>query len=358
VRERRVAAVAGLCALVLTAAAIVLLAGKSPAAASALSRDARGWLAARRYLEARGCHVTLIDQDLETPAVGGVLVLAFPWQESGWDDPGAAIDRWLQGGGTIVFAYAGERFDAAESMLAEALDLQWDETRGRPPLNPVRWREFARQEWRLSLEGAGEGPRPILIPAPRRVPRMPAGAAPLASTAERVPAAFRFPRWRGSVVVLPAAALSNARIGEPGNADLLETLRQDLGDRWSFDELHHGLRAPLTAAETGPQRILSLYLMQVVFVYALVVVAVIHRFGPPAGEPAVTTGSAAGVLVGLGVLHARLGHQREAARLLLERARELDPRLPLPEGDDAETGDLLALARRVGAAQSGKGKTA
>jgi hypothetical protein len=357
-KERRAVMAAGLFAALLTAAAIVLLAGQSPAAASALSRDARGWLAARRYLEARGGHVTLVDQGLETPAVGGVLVLAFPWQESGWDDPQAAIDRWLQGGGTIVFAYAGERFDRAESMVAEVLDLQWDEPRGRPPLNPVRWREFARQEWRLSPQGGGEGARPMRIPVPRRVPRMPAGATALASNGDRLPVAFRFTRWRGSVVVLPAAGFSNARIGEPGNADLLETLRQDLGDRWSFDEFHHGLRAPLTAAETGPQRILTLYLMQVLFVYALVVVAVIHRFGPAAGEPAVTTGSAAGVLVGLGVLHARLGHEREAARLLLERARELDPRLPLPVGEDAETSDLLALARRVGAAQSGKGKTA
>lgn len=357
-RERRAIAVAGLSAALLTAAAIVLLAGKTPAASSALSRDGRGWLAARRYLEVKGCHVTLIDHGLDRAGGGGVLVLAFPWQEAGWDDVDAAIDRWLQRGGTVVFAYAGEGYQRSESMLAEALELEWDEARGRPPLNPVRWREFARQEWPLSPEAAGDGARPIRIPAPRRVPRMPRGATVLASNGERVPVAFRFPRWRGSVVVLPAAAFSNARLGEPGNADLLETLRQDLGDRWSFDEFHHGLREPLTAAETGPQRILTLYLMQVLFVYALVVVAVIHRFGPAATEPAVTTGSAAGVLVGLGVLHARLGHQREAARLLLERARELDPRLPLPEAEDAETADLLSLARRVGAAQSGKGKTA
>jgi hypothetical protein len=357
VKDRAVIA-AGLLAVLLIAAAIGLLAGKVPAASSTLSRDAHGWLAARRYLEARGCHVTLIDHGLDTSSGAGVLVVAFPWQQSGWDDPADALDRWLQRGGTVVFAYSGERLEGSETMVAESLDLGWDDVRGRPPLNPIRWREFARQEWWLWPEGAGQGAHSIRIPAPRRVPRMPHGGIALARQGEGLPAAFRFPRWRGHVIVVPAAAFTNARLGEPGNADLLETLRQELGERWSFDEFHHGLRAPLTPAEAGPQRILVLYMMQVVFVYALVVVAVVHRFGPAAVEPPVTTGSAAAVLLGLGVLHARLGHQREAARLLLARARELDPRIPLPAAEEAETEDFLALARRVGAAQSGKGKTA
>jgi uncharacterized protein DUF4350 len=357
-RDRHALAVAGAAAAILTVSGVVLLGVETPAAGSALSRDSRGWLAARRYLEARGCHVTLLDSNPEAAPGGGVLVLAFPWQEMGWTDVQGTTDRWLQKGGRVVFAYSGEAWEGSESTAADALDLGWEEPRGRPPLNPVQWREYAREEWWLSPEDAAAGLRPIRIGAPRRVPRMPEGARVLARGRTGLPVAFRFPRWRGHVVVLPADSFSNARIGEPGNADLLETLRADLGDGWFFDELHHGLRPPVTAAQAGPQRIFLLYLLQVLFVYVLVVVAVVHRFGPATSEPAVTTGSAATFLLGLGGLHARLGHQREAGRLLLARARELDPRLLLPDPAEGAADDLLALARRVGAAQSGKGKSA
>ena len=356
--ERRALAVAGASAALLTAAGFLLLAAGSPAASSTLSRDSRGWLAARRYLEVMGTPVTLLDQDLEVPRGGGVLVLAFPWQEAGGADVPAAIDRWLQRGGRVVFAYSGEAWDGSESAAAEALALGWEQPRGRPPLHPIRWREYAREEWVLSPDDAAAGVRPIRIGAPARLPRMPPGARVLAHGPNGRPVAFRFPRWRGEVVVLPADSFSNARLGGAGNADLLETLRRELGDRWLFDELHHGLRAPVTAAQAGPQRIFILYLLQVVFAYALVVVAVVHRFGPATSEPAVTTGSATTFLTGLGGLHARLRHQREAARLLVARARELDPRLELPDPADAAAEDLLTLARLVGAAQSGKGKTA
>ena len=88
--ERRALAVAGASAALLTAAGFLLLAAGSPAASSTLSRDSRGWLAARRYLEVMGTQVTLLDQDLEVPRGGGVLVLAFPWQEAGGADVPAA----------------------------------------------------------------------------------------------------------------------------------------------------------------------------------------------------------------------------------------------------------------------------
>jgi hypothetical protein len=341
------AAVAGL--LMTIAAALLVV--TPPADASALSRGAGGWLAARRYLEAKGTEVTLLDGEPTAPP-RGALVVAFPWQSLTLDDPTQGIRRHLQQGGTLVFAYAGGR-DAGESEVAHALGLTWEE-RDRPPLNPILWRTYAAEE--RSLVPASPGARSGRIAPPGRVPRVPNGAAVLARDERGRPLAFVFARGRGRVVAVPADAFSNARIGQAGNADLLETLRADLGSRWSFDEFHHGLRPAPTAGETGPQRVFLLYLLQLVFVYALVVLAVARRFGPSWSEPAAASGSAASFLLGLGVLHHRLGHHRQAARLLVARARELDARLALPEpGAEA---DLLEVARRVGRAQSGKGTSA
>jgi len=345
-------AAAAAAALVMTIAAALLVV-QPPADASALSRGPGGWLAARRYLEAKGAEVTLLDREPDAPA-RGTLVLAFPWQSLPLDDPARWVRRHLQEGGTLVFAYAGGR-DAAESDVAHALGLTWEE-RERPPLNPFRWQAYAAEERSLVPASSEAAARPGRIAPPSRTPKAPNGATVLARDERGRPLAFVFARGRGRVVAIPADAFSNARIGQAGNADLLETLRQDLGSNWSFDEFHHGLRPPPSPGETGPQRVLLLYLLQLVFVYALVVLAVARRFGPSWSEPAAASGSAASFLLGLGVLHHRLGHHRQAVRLVVARARELDARLWLPEpGAEA---DLLDVARRVGQAQSGKGKNA
>jgi len=157
--------------------------------------------------------------------------------------------------------------------------------------------------------------------------------------------------------VLPADAFSNARLGHSGNADLLEGLRQQLGDHWTFDEFHHGLRPAFTPATRGSQRVLLLYLLQLVFVYVLVAVALARRFGPAWREEPPAFGSAASFLVGLGGLHDRLGHQRAAAELLVSRARALDGRLVLPSASELDGRDLLGLARRVGQAQMRRTKS-
>jgi hypothetical protein len=358
-RDSRAIIAAATVAGVMTVSAAFLLGGQRTADASALSRGSQGWLAARRYLEERGCRVALLDHALDAPIEAGVLVLAFPWQELGFEDLVGGIDRHLGVGGDIVFAYSADPFDASASAVAEAIDLLWEDRRGRPPLNPLLWRQYAAEEWYLTPEPfLGGGLRPVRVAAPRRAPRPPKGATVLLRDGKGTPTAFTFPRWRGHVVAIPADAFSNARLGEPGNADFLETLLQRLGDRWVFDEFHHGLRASLAPGETGPQRVLLLYLLQVAFVYGLGVVGVARRFGPAWSEPLVARGSAATFLVGLGGLHNRLGHHREAAPLLLSRARELDGRLALPDNAQADAGGFLELARRVGEAQSRRGKSA
>jgi hypothetical protein len=168
-------------------------------------------------------------------------------------------------------------------------------------------------------------------------------------------AAFVFPRRGGRVAVIPADVFANARIANPGNADFLEWLRQDLGGPWLFDEYHHGLRAAPGATQTGPQRALLLYVLQIALVYGLCALAVVRRFGPAWREEAVASGSAATFLVGLGALHDRLRHHADAARLLVARARELSPRLAVPSADVRSGKELLALARHIGALQKGRG---
>ena len=161
----------------------------------------------------------------------------------------------------------------------------------------------------------------------------------------------------GRVVVLPADALSNARLGEAGNADLLETLLRNLGPRWAFDEVHHGLAA--APAAKGPLgRAADLLLAHLVLLYLLAVLALARRQGPAWREPATVAGSAATFLLGMGALHHRLGHHAEAARLLLRRARELDRGLQLPPDLDRQAAsagprELVEIATLVARRRAG-----
>jgi hypothetical protein len=188
----------------------------------------------------------------------------------------------------------------------------------------------------------------------------PDGAQVLFRDRDGRPAAFSYSRWAGRLVVLPASALSNARIAEDGNGDLLESLVAAFGSEWAFDEFHHGLVSPAAVATgTGATRALDLVLLQLALLYALAVLAVSRRFGPAWSEPRVVAGSAASFLRGVGALHHRLGHHRDAARLLVERARQMHPRVAFDEPEAGAGGDagLLRLAQAVGRAQSAEERT-
>ena len=331
-RRRRVIAI-GLVATIGATAAVALLAGNGAGAAgSSLSRGAEGWLAARTYLEARGARVDLVDE-AEPPPVGGVLVEAFPWQRAG-EERLAVVEAHLAAGGDLVLAYSGQGWRGNEDAAFDALGLPLTSARGSAPAAPWRWRRFVTTEWSLAPEPAPaagpssvspESPAPLRVPAPERLP-----AAPAAPVEARVlyrapggaPAVFVVGRGRGRVFVVPAAAFANAGLAEGGNADLLEALRQALGDRWHFDEYAHGLRA---AAATAPSaRVVELVAVHLGVLYLLGLLALGRRFGPPWREPPVVAGSTATLLLGLGALHHRLGHQREAAELLVARRAELD----------------------------------
>lgn len=391
-RRRRLAAAALF--LVAVAVTVALLGGRGVSRGSTISRGPGGWLAARRYLQARGARVTLISEPLARhvqqeaeeavqrgeapPGLGdqdargeprspveplqprrkqagpGVLALVFPWQGQPAGDLEESIDAHLGRGGDVMLAYSGE--DAGAERL---LDLwRWDRA-GAVPLVPWRWWSFTHREWQLRpAPGAvGGGGRPLRVWAPRALPQVGPAATVLFTTPGGKPAVAVYRYHGGRVVVLPADALSNARLSEAGNADLLETLLRNLGPRWAFDEYHHGLvTAPVANGPLG--RAADLLLAHLVLLYLLAVLALARRQGPAWREPATVAGSAATFLLGMGALHHRLGHHAEAARLLLRRARELDRGLQLPSDLDrraASAGprELVEIARLVARRRAG-----
>jgi hypothetical protein len=340
-------------------ACTLLLRGSGAAAASALSASPKGLLAARTYLERRGSRVSLLDRPLEQlpgrNAKARSLVLAFPWQGFASREDLDALRQRLVAGDSIVFAYSGQTSRAlAEGSVAEALGLDFEKTRGEPPLSPLRWYRFARQEWSLA-PGKGFAPPsavPVVIGAPDRVPKAPADAEVFYRGEKDLPAVFSYARARGRVIVLPADALSNARLGNPGNADLLESLRVALGQDVAFDEYHHGLAAADAAAATGNAANVDLLVLQLVLLYLVLAWALGKRFGPAWEEPPELAGSAEAFLLGLGALHHELRHAAPACIRLLDDAEMLDPRVQAPAGlrqiaFDAGEDAFLDVARAV-----------
>ena len=332
---------------VLAVAALTVLAGRNgEAQGSSVSRGPAGWLAARKYLEARGAQVTLWREPLDRFSGNGTLVVTFPWQHGQLLDASDALEAHLQRGGNVVLAWSGGSANAWEMVVLEELGLAPDEVR-KAPLNPFAWRKFVREEWEL----AGEGPG-VRIWAPRQMPELPKDPEVLYRTPSGQPAIVRVKRYQGSLWLLPADALANARLGEAGNADLLEILLARLGPRWTFDEYHHGLVAIEAEGDASFGRVLDLVLLHLAVLYGLAVLTLSRRFGPPWKEPPVVTGSVGSFLTGLGTLHHRLRHHGDAARRLLERTRELAPDLVIPDdlarrAESAGPQDLVEVARTL-----------
>ncbi|HVT61491.1 MAG TPA: DUF4350 domain-containing protein [Thermoanaerobaculia bacterium] len=328
--------------------------------ASTMSHGPAGWLATRLYLEARGVRTAVLGRPLQRFAAehgGGTLVLTFPWRTVPSHEINEALEEHLAHGGDLVVAYSGEDSGAEQQLLG----LDW-KLLEPAPLAPWSWRRFVRRQWELAAAVPELAPRRVLVWAPRWLPLAPRGAEVLATAPGGRPAAAIFRRLRGRVAVLPADAFANSRLEQAGNADLLELLMRRLQKSWTFDEYHHGLVAAggsdPTLAAAG--RITGLLVVQLGLLYALALAALARRQGPPWREPPPLTGSAASFLYGLGVLHHGLGHHSEAARLLLRRVRELDPRLELPPalaGEAAGAGGgaaaFLALAREVARRRAG-----
>jgi hypothetical protein len=361
-RRRRIAVAAGTAAGLAVLVAVSLLAsGRSEARGSVLSRGAGGWLAARRYLEARGVRVRLLDRPLDPLQSSGVLVTAFPWQQGLSEAAGEQLDEYLRHGGTLVLAYSGDPETPGEDMALKGLDVTLGEVR-KATLNPLRWRQFSREEWNLRpAPGLTAGGEPLRVWAPRAAPLLPKTVQALYRGPGGEPLVAALSQRRGTIWFVPADAFANARLGQAGsagNADLLETLRRRLGDDWTFDEYHHGFTGRPLLETVALGRTLDLILLHLTALYLAAVLALARPFGPAWSPPPVVTGSAGAFLLGLGAIHHRLGHHREAAERLLARVRELDRLdrdITLPAGDRQveDARGFVALAREVARRRQG-----
>jgi hypothetical protein len=356
VRDRlTLAAAAGL--LVLFAALGIFLQGSS-AAGSALSRNARGALALRRLVEAYGVSTTVLREPALRGGDSGALVVLFPWQSALPVDDGLPLLQHVRDGGALVLGYTGQAHSVMEArVLDDLFHLELERARPEPPLAPWEWRRYSRETWTLHPDSAElPGLAEARVSALSEIPRPPVGARVLYRNESDRTVVFSYSYGRGQVFVMPSEMLANGRLSEAGNADWAVTLARALPRRWTFDEYHHGLTAE-AAPEAGvvhTEHFMDLYLGQLVFLYLMALLALGRRFGPAWREPRVVSGSVARFLVGLGGLHARLGHHDEAAAVLVQRAQELDKRTRV-SAEALEHGrigadEFLALAQATGGA--------
>jgi hypothetical protein len=264
-----------------------------------------------------------------------------------------AIRDHVRLGGTLVLGYTGGLFDPAEERLLDVFGVHLEEA-APLSLNPWRWYEQVRSEWTLTPEDRSIGPGTVRIRHLARVLRLPSSAEAVRRDDEGRVITARLPVGRGRVFLLPAELLSNARLHQPGHVAFAEALIEETGGTWVFDEYHHGLSAPADPTLQPSLRAFDLWMVHAALVYVLALLALVRRFGPAWHEPPVTTGSPAGFFLGLGALAARLRLHREAATLLVARARELDPKVEIGSGSPADSHDeaqFLGLARAVARAQ-------
>jgi hypothetical protein len=241
-------------------------------------------------------------------------------------------------------AYAGRPEDLAEPEFLNALGVSRHAEGTSPPLSPWRWREHVRAEWSLVSDAPAASPAARVRRMPW-VPDFPADARIIRRNQDGLALVGLVPRFGGRLLLVPAEALANARLGQEGNADLLEALIRMGPRQWLFDEYHHGLTAAASRENDHSARAFQLWIAHLALVYLLAVLALARRFGPAWNAPLVTSGSTRSFFLGIGALHARLRHQREAAPLLVARARELHPTARIPESPDPKALDDDAFVR-------------
>jgi hypothetical protein len=223
-------------------------------------------------------------------------------------------------GGTLVLLFDPAAPGPVQRRALDALDLAthtaWRETE----LDPFEWWRRAHTPLKLdSPAGAGR----VVLSASVALALKPRDGDRILLEDPGANTVLGLERTvgRGTLLVLPSECLSNGRLLEGGNADLLEWLRRRLAPSGglAFDERIHGLGAPAPREAEGTPMADAL-LAQLALLYLLTVLALARRQGPAWPEEAARGSSVGGLLLRLGAVHRRMGHHREAGRAMVERA--------------------------------------
>ena len=318
-----------------------------PTDASSVSKTSSGWNTARRYLEAQGTPTKTLD---ESPADGlegsDVLVLSGSAADDFSPEETESLERFIQAGGRLVLGYSDESRGRSSREALGVVFVPSDS--GSRSINPVVWREETARTLRFPVGDSGAA---LAMFAVRRRPVSEPGDLVLVQNDKREPLVILRPRGKGEVFLLPVEALSNGRLGEAGNAGLLEGLRTRFGDGavWTFDEYHHGLVRATSPLGQRSRRALDLFVFQILLAYALFVLAMGRRFGAEWPEPTMASGATGSFLVTVAAIHHRLGHHAAAAAALRSRAKEvlgIDVGLPAIDPPNPALG-LVAVAREI-----------
>ena len=346
---------------VVTLFALLLLRPRQDAG-STLSFGGSGWRGLAAVLESEGLEVSqlgtwpssLADPETEQTFDTASLMMSFPWQGAMVGDL-TPVRTFVSEGGTLVLGYSNAPADLPLMLALDTFGLDFQPISSSPSLLPWRWfTEQSSQEHQLSLSEQDEPRQPLMTARLPFVVDIPTATDPkvLASTDSGHAVAWSMRFGTGQLILLPTSSLSNAYLHNPGNAALLLNLLPDLGPSVAFDEVHHGF-----ATSTSPQALrtkgyLDRVVLQLLALYALALLAFGWRFGPrwPAQVPAFDSHRA--FLIGLGSLHERLGHQKQAATLLIQRLAAYVPHRYPPETVQelnklAETQGLLEVARQA-----------
>ena len=341
--------------LVLLLAAVVFFSSSTAGpSGSSLSQSPSGLLATRLYLEARGASVEVLDLPAIAEDEPVTLVVAGPLQRTFGEEAEVAIGEHLRRGGSVIYGYSAQSADGPEGRLSRALGLTEEtELRAEVPISPLDWRDFRNEVWRLQPEAGSPLQKELEVAAFASAPGAPTEATVFYRAGQGyAPVIFEYEHQRGRILALPAALLSNAEIHRSGNAGLLELILAR-GGAFAFDEYHHGL-ARIEEVSSSARLGWNVFLLQLLLLYLAGLWALARGFGPSWAERLPQLGSAAAFFEQLGSLHHRLGHHREAARALVERARALDPQVPAELLDRAadpgkpfSSNDFFDLANEV-----------
>lgn len=295
--------------------------GRGPTDASSFSKGSLGWSAARAYLETQGAETETLDEPIgaELPAAG-VLVIAGAAAQGYSSEELETLDRFLTNGGRVVFGYPSRSVQRAAYQNRLGLEFRRSAVIG-PLFNPFVWRSQAFAERRYETDGA----ETIRLYAVKEYPESRPEDRVLARNEKREPIVILRTRGRGEILLVPDEVFSNGRLGQSGNAGLLESVRLRFGAEtpWMFDEYHHGIVRPTSPLGLKSRRALDLFIFQIVLVYFLFVLATGRRFGPEWAEPQAQSGATSSFLMTIAGMHDRLGHHAAAARVLGQRAKDV-----------------------------------